>query len=159
MNWSIRTQTIAGLATVAALFLGVGVFGTMSSLAGAVVSTGQIELETHAQILQHPDGGVVAAIPVRDGDRVKAGDVLLTLEGSSLLADRAILMSQFHELEARAARLRAEATDRTAVIYPATLQDAATADPSVSEGLVGQEAVFTAALRTFTATIDGTREQ
>lgn len=159
MSWPIRNHAIAGLATVSALFLGIGVFGTMGSLAGAVVAIGQVELETHAQIVQHPDGGVVAAIPVRDGDRVRAGDVLLALESSSLVADRAILMSQLHELQARAARLKAEATDGAAVTYPEELHQVAMTDQPVAEVLAGQEAVFVAALRTFTATIDATREQ
>lgn len=159
MSWSIRSHAIAGLATVAALFLGVGVFGTMGSLAGAVIASGQVELETHAQIVQHPDGGVVAAIPVRDGDRVEAGDVLLTLEGSSLAADRAILMSQLRELQARAARLKAEATGEAAVTFPEALRQVGRIDQPVAEALAGQEAVFAAAFRTFTATINATREQ
>lgn len=159
MSWSIRTQTITGFATVAALFLGVGIFGTMSSLAGAVVASGQVELETHAQVVQHPDGGVVAGLPVRDGDRVKAGDVLLTLEGNSLTSEQAILVSQIDELQARAARLKAEASDQQEVIYPASLHKAAASDPAVAEVVAGQEAVFTAALRTFSRTVDGTHEQ
>lgn len=159
MSGTIRTQAIIGLATVAVLFLGIVVFGLYCTLAGAVVASGQVALETHTQIVQHPDGGMVAAIRVRDGDHVTAGDVLLTIDGSSHRAEEAILTGQIAELEARAARLAAEELDRTAITFPADLTEAAGYDPAVADVLRGQEAIFAAGLVTFRATIDGTREQ
>ena len=159
MTWTIRTHTLIGLATVALLFLGIGVFGLFGSMAGAVVSNGQVDLETHAQVVQHPDGGVVAAINVRDGDRVKAGDVLLSLEGSQLRSDRAIATNQLVELQARATRLRAEQLGQEQLSFPADLAAAAASDSAVSDVLQGQEAVFEAGKRTFTETVNSTREQ
>jgi HlyD family secretion protein len=95
----------------------------------------------------------------RDGDHVTAGDVLLTIDGSSHRAEEAILTGQIAELEARAARLAAEELDRTAITFPADLTEAAGYDPAVADVLRGQEAIFAAGLVTFRATIDGTREQ
>ncbi|MFZ1663729.1 MAG: biotin/lipoyl-binding protein, partial [Paracoccaceae bacterium] len=157
MNWGIRKHTLIGMVTVALLFLGIGVFGLFGSMAGAVVSNGQVDLETHAQVIQHPDGGVVAAIHVRDGDRVKAGDVLLSLEGNQIRSDLAIAHNQLIELQARAVRLKAEQLGQDSLSFPAELDTAAAGDSAVSEVLQGQRAVFEAGKHTFSETVNSTR--
>lgn len=159
MTWGIRKQAVAGLLTVVLLIGGIGVWGAWASLAGAVVSPGQVELESHSQIVQHPDGGVVATIAVREGDKVRAGDVLLSLEGNELRSDLAILANQLTELEARGARLTAEQLGRGKVDFPAELKRAAIRDREVAEVLAGQVAFFDARRRTFAEAVNSTREQ
>ncbi len=159
MNWGIRRQTVVGLLTVFLLIGGIGVWGAWASLAGAVLAFGQIELESHAQIVQHPDGGVVATINVRDGDEVKAGDVLLSLDGSELRSDLAILTNQLTELEARGARLTAEQLGQEEVVFPAELERAAAGDKAIAEVLAGQVAFFDAKRRTYAEAVNSTREQ
>lgn len=159
MDWPIRRQVLAGSVTVVALFLGIGVFGLYGRIAGAIVSPGQVDLETHSQIVQHPDGGVVAAIGVRDGDRVRAGDVLLSLDGGQLRSDLAIIVSQLVELRTRAARLTAEQRGADTLAFPTDLVQAAATDAGVAAVIDGQRAVFEAGRRTFDETVDSTREQ
>lgn len=159
MNRTIRRQAILGLGTVLLLFLGIGVWGTMASLAGAVIASGQIEPESRAQVIQHPDGGVVAQLAVKDGDQVAAGAVLLSLDGTQLRSDLAILVGQQTELAARSARLNAEALDRAQIDFPAALSEAAATDPAVADVLQGQVALFDARSRTYAETVRSTREQ
>ena len=52
----------------------------MAQLSGAIIASGQIEVDQNRQIVQHPDGGVVAEILVEEGDTVNNGDVLLRLD-------------------------------------------------------------------------------
>lgn len=159
MNWGIRRQAIIGLLTVFLLIGGIGVWGAWASLAGAVVSSGQIELESHAQVIQHPEGGIVATIEVKDGDRVKAGDVLLSLDGSALHSDLAILTNQLTELEARGARLSAEQLGLEEVVFPEALERAAAGGKAVKNVLAGQVAFFDAKKRTYAESVNSTREQ
>lgn len=159
MNWGIRRQTVVGLLTVFLLIGGIGIWGVWASLAGAVLALGQIELESRAQVVQHPDGGVVATIAVRDGDRVKAGEVLLSLDGSELRSDLAIFTNQLTELEARGARLTAEQLGQEEVVFPAELERAAAGDTAIAEVLAGQVAFFEAKRRTYAEAVNSTREQ
>lgn len=159
MTWAIRRQSVIGLATVALLVGWIGLWGSAASLAGAVIAQGQIEPQSRAQIIQHPDGGVVAHIAVRDGNPVAAGDVLLTLDGSELGSEHAVLTSQLTELEARSARLMAEQLGGKDVVFPDSLASAAIADKSVAAILTGQRALFEAGKTTYTETVNSLREQ
>ena len=52
----------------------------MAQLSGAIIASGQIEVDQNRQIVQHPDGGIVAEILVDEGDTVENGDVLIRLD-------------------------------------------------------------------------------
>ena len=81
---SARGAVTLGLAAIAVLIFGFGLWAAFSSISGAVVASGQVEVEQNRQIVQHPDGGVIAEILVKDGDLVEAGDLLLRLDGTLL---------------------------------------------------------------------------
>lgn len=159
MTWSIRRQALIGLLAVAVLIGGVGIWGSLATLAGAVIAQGQIEPTSRAQIVQHQDGGIVAHIAVQDGDRVRAGDVLLTLDGGELRSTHAILTAQINELEARAARLGSEQLGAANVTFPDPLRAAAAGDPAVADILAGQEALFAARFETYSQSTSALREQ
>ena len=61
--------------------------------------------------MQHPTGGVVGELRVRDGDRVKAGDIVVRLDETITQANLAIVVKSLNELQARHARLEAERDD------------------------------------------------
>lgn len=159
MSWGIQRQTTLGLATVAALVAGLGIWGTFGSLAGAVVSTGQVEPESRAQIIEHADGGIVAQINVRDGDKVSAGDILLSLDGNELKSNGVVLTSQITEYQARSARLAAEQIGADSVVFSDELTKAAVSEQALAEVLQGQVALFDAKKRTYEETINSYREQ
>ena len=46
-------------------------------IAGAVVAPGQVEVEQHRQVVQHPEGGVVEEIAVREGQPVQGPEGLV----------------------------------------------------------------------------------
>ena len=93
------------------LILGVGILGgwaTLVPLSGAVVVPGTLVVESDVKKIQHPAGGVVAYIPVRDGMHVRAGDLLLRLDDTQLQANYQVLMQQLDQVRVRLARLVAE---------------------------------------------------
>ena len=59
-----------------------GVFGwaTLSEISGAVIAPGKLVVDTNVKKVQHPTGGVVGDLNVKDGDRVKKGDIVVRLD-------------------------------------------------------------------------------
>ena len=93
------------------LLVGVGILGgwaTLVPLSGAVVVPGTLVVESDVKKIQHPAGGVVANIPVRDGMHVHAGDQLLRLDETQLRANSQVLAQQLDQIRVRLARLVAE---------------------------------------------------
>ena len=103
---SLRRHILAGVIVVASLVGGMGAWAAVSTLSGAVVASGRVVVQDNIKEVQHPIGGVVGEIRVRDGDRVKAGDLLIRLDDTITRANMGIHESQLMDLQARAARLR-----------------------------------------------------
>lgn len=142
--WSMRGPILLGSLALAVLILGFGLWSTLTTLAGAVVASGRIEVEQNRQVVQHPDGGVVAEILVAEGQGVEAGAILIRLDGTLLQAERSIVLGQLHELTARRARLEAERDEATAVTFPANLVEQAATDETLAALLAGQDRLFQA---------------
>ena len=94
-----------------ALLLVGGVAGgwmTLVPLSGAVVVPGNLVVQSNVKTIQHPTGGVVAQIPVHNGMRVNAGDLLLRLDATQAQASLQVVSKQLDEVRAKIARLVAE---------------------------------------------------
>lgn len=140
--WSGRTPTIVGATAVLALFLGLGVWGTQSRIAGAVVASGMIQVELLRQVVQHPDGGVVGTINVTEGDKVVAGDVLVRFDDTLLMSEMAIVQGQYAETLARKDRLRAERDGQSKVTFSDELLNMAKADPDIQSLISDEQSLF-----------------
>lgn len=120
---SARGALAIGLLAAAALVLGVGGWATLASIDGAILAEGQIEAGRTRLVIQHPEGGRLAALHVAEGQAVAAGAVLARLDGGLLEAERGLVEAQYQEALARAARLAAERDDAPDLIAaPATPQ-------------------------------------
>ena len=97
-----------GLLACALLVFGFGGWALTARLSGAVVTQGKVVVSSDLKAVQHPDGGIVADIRVRNGDRVQAGEIVLSLDDKLLKANRALVDDQLVALEARQVRLKAE---------------------------------------------------
>lgn len=141
---SIRAPVILGLAACLALVMGFGLWAVTSRIAGAIIATGQIEVERDRQIVQHPEGGVVEAILVAEGDQVTAGDPLMRLDGSALRSELAVVDGRLSELTSQSARLKAERDGAAELVFPAQLLARAASEPTVAAQLDGQRRLFEA---------------
>jgi len=153
--WSARGPLVVGLLALAILLGGFGGWAVFTSIAGAVIAPGRIEVEENRQVVQHPDGGVVEAVMVSEGARVAAGDVVLRLDGTLMRSELAIVENQFYEILARRGRLEAERDDAPAPVFSEVLTEAAAADPEVAAMIEGQQRLFAARIET----LDGQIEQ
>lgn len=127
-----------------ALIVVIGGWSVQARITGAVIASGMIQVENNRQVLQHPQGGVVGELLVRDGDRVDAGDVVLRLDDQLLRSELAIIANQLNELRARKGRLSAEADDTELVSFDSRLVAAARDSQKVSSLLEGQTRLFRA---------------
>jgi len=118
---TIRRYLLTGLATFCLLLGGVGGLAAVTKLAGAVIAPGTLVVDSSVKKVQHPTGGVVGSIAVREGDRVKAGQVLVQLDATITRANLAIVTKGVDELEARLARLEAERDGEEKIIFPSSL--------------------------------------
>ena len=133
-----------GTITLLILVGGFGLWGVMAEISGAVVASGQIEVDQNRQIVQHPDGGVVAEIAIDEGDSVIAGQTLIKLDPTLEKSELAIIEGQLFELIARRGRLAAERDGNKTIDFDATLKERASNDPSVAELMSGQQRLFDA---------------
>ncbi|CAD0186982.1 Type I secretion system membrane fusion protein PrsE [Ruegeria sp. THAF57] len=97
-----------GLAAIAVLAIGFGGWATTARMSGAVVTAGNVVVSSDLRTVQHPDGGIVGDIHVRNGDRVQAGDVVLRLDDQLLSGSQALVDDRLVAIEAQLARLTAE---------------------------------------------------
>ena len=122
---SIRAHLVAIAAAALFLVLGIGVIGATTELAGAIIASGALVVETNVKKVQHPAGGIVGELRVHDGSHVKAGDLLIRLDETMVRANVAMVENSLAELLARRARLEAERDGNDAVEFPEQLLQAA----------------------------------
>lgn len=103
-----RLPLTIGFLAIFFLMGGVFVWASITQISGAVVATGIVKVESERQVIQHPDGGVVGEIHARDGDIVRAGQVMVRLDDTFLKSELAIVQRQLLEIYARKSRLEAE---------------------------------------------------
>jgi len=114
----IRKLTLLGCALMVLLIGGFGGWATTSELSGAVIAPGTIVVESYIKKVQHPTGGIVAEIPVKEGGAVKEGQIVMGLDDTKTRATVGAIQSQLDELLARQARLVAERDDSENITFP-----------------------------------------
>lgn len=102
-----RPARLGALAFVA-LVGGLGGWAALTRIDGAVVSGGEVVVRGRPQLVQSLDGGVVTAIEVRNGDRVAAGQVLLSLDATLARTNLGIAEARLAGALALRGRLEAE---------------------------------------------------
>jgi HlyD family secretion protein len=138
---SIRRNLWAGIAITLLLVGGVGGWGATTNITGAVIAPGVMVVDSNLRKVQHPTGGIIGEILARDGDKVKAGDVLVRLDATVTRSNLAIVVKALTELTARKARLEAERDNADSVGFPAELA-ARQSDPEVVRIVAAERKLF-----------------
>lgn len=143
---NMRRYLMAGLFMVVLIVFGIGGWAVTTSIAGAVVSQGTVVVESSVKKVQHPTGGVVGRINVKEGDRVRLGDVVISLDETTTRANLQIIVKQLDELLIRKERLAAELKGANSFELPTELANRRS-HPEVREALDGEQALFTSRKR------------
>ncbi|MBI0432643.1 HlyD family type I secretion periplasmic adaptor subunit [Roseomonas sp. KE0001] len=137
-----RGTLLFGLVVTLVFVGGFTAWSTLAPLAEAAIAPGQIRSEGNRRTIQHLEGGIVREILARDGDSVKAGQVLMRLDDVQAGATLETLRAQRWALLAQEARLAAEARGASEIAFPADLRDST--DPRALEVMTGQRTLFAA---------------
>jgi len=143
-RWSARGPLIGGFLGLLVLVGGFGAWAVLTHITGAVIAPGRVEVDQNRQVVQHPDGGVVSEILVKEGDPVAEGDLLIRLDPSELQSELAVVEGQLFEVLARRARFEAERDGAPALVFEPLLANSE--NPVAAELMEGQERLFEARL-------------
>jgi HlyD family secretion protein len=124
-SWNVQGSTRRHLLAAAAggaLLIGtLGGLGATTDLSGAVIAQGSLVVESNVKKVQHPTGGIVGELLVKDGSQVHAGDLLLRLDKTVVQANLDTISKALVELAARRARLEAEQEGAEQIVLPKEL--------------------------------------
>jgi membrane fusion protein, type I secretion system len=138
---SIRAHLVAIVAAAIFLVCGIGVIGATTELAGAVIALGTLVVESNVKKVQHPTGGIVGELRVRDGSHVQAGELLVRLDETMAQANLAMVEKSLAELFARRARLEAERDGSDEIEFPPELLEAAR-QAEIARVVAGERKLF-----------------
>lgn len=145
-DWQASSTWVrAGRRMVYGFVGGTILLSAIVSISGAVVAPGTVTVESSYQTIQHPGGGVVRAILVKNGDHVSAGQPLLELEQTNAQADLNVVNGRVADLSVQAARLMAERNGDETFTLPKGLTGAG---DTVSDVFEAQHALFAARRKT-----------
>lgn len=119
---SVTPYIIGGLFVVALLVGVLGGWGAVAHIAGAVIAQGTVVVDSNVKKVQHPTGGVVGLIRVKDGDVVQANDLLIRLDDTVTRANLAVVTKQLDEIAVRQTRLRAEQNEQLGMTPPPAIE-------------------------------------
>lgn len=138
---NVRGYIAAGLAVLFFLVGGLGVWAASTTISGAVIGSGLVVVESNVKKVQHPSGGIVGEILVKNGSTVKAGDVLIRLDETLTRTNEQMISKQLDQLLMREARLKAERDGSDIVTVPAILASR-TFEADVAEIVNGEQSLF-----------------
>lgn len=138
---STRKPLIMGFVAVALLVVGIGGWAAATQISGAVIAPGKLVVDSNVKKVQHPTGGVVGELLVKEGDQVKQGDVVVRLDGTQARSSLAVVNKALDELIARQARNEAERDGDKSVAFPADLVERKS-DPEVARLMAGEQRLF-----------------
>ena len=147
-SYSARSAVLLGLAGVVVLVGGLLTWSLTSEIAGAVIANGEVTVAAGNQSVEHLNGGAVAEVFVRNGDRVERGDPLVRFAEASLRDELATLEMSNAQLVAQRNRLEAEHRGDDTIAWDESLLLAAVADPAVQALLDREQTLFDQRLAT-----------
>lgn len=142
-SFPIATRAVASIALAIALVVGCGGWAVNAKLSGAVIASGRVVVKAQLKKIQHPEGGIVSAIFVENGDKVSAGDVLLRLDATQKEAELSVMEGQQNQLIGRQVRLEALRNDAKDLVFPAGFE----ADPQTTQIAASERRLFNQVLQ------------
>jgi HlyD family type I secretion membrane fusion protein len=155
---SLRHASLIGIGALAA-FLGlVGIWSVTAGISGAVIAPGVVQARGQNKIIDHLEGGIVFSIPVKEGERVAAGEVLLIMDTTRVASERNRVNVALIASMARLDRAQSEREGAARLDFPPRLV-AAAGTAGVLDDLQEQQEEFANRLDRHLAEIAALRER
>lgn len=155
---TIRSLKFLGLSLVAGFIVFFGGWAGTIELAGAVIAPGVIVVQSNVKKVQHPSGGVLKQILVREGDKVEQDQIIMELDDTVSRATLGVVQSQLNEFMSRAARLSAERDHADSVEFPDELLDRRS-EKALASAMAGEEKLFESRRNGRTSQLNQLRER
>jgi HlyD family secretion protein len=154
----LKRRLRAGYVVTAIFLFGIVGYAALVDIRGAVIAPGNMVVEGNIRRIQHQDGGSVAAILVRNGQKVDAGDLLVRMNETQARAELGVVMVQLYGQQVRAARLAAERDEQPSIKFPAAPAEVGVEKDSA--GIISMEnELFTARKRARDGEVSQLRER
>jgi HlyD family type I secretion membrane fusion protein len=137
-----RPAIMLGLGIMAFLFGFLFLWAALVPLSSGAVAPAKIVVDSNRKEIQHLEGGIVKDILVKEGQKVKAGDVLIRLDNTTAQSRSDLLRGQYLAAKASEARLLAERDDKAAVVFPDELAMIEETDTQARENMDAQRRLF-----------------
>ena len=137
----LRRPIVTGSLVVLFLVVGLLLWAAIASVSGAVLAGGTVKVENNSKEIRRPQGGVISEILVREGQRVRKGQLLMRFSDVQSRAAVDVYRSAADSAAAQVARFQAEAADAPAIGFPPDLMSRAS-DPAVGQLLASQQGLF-----------------
>lgn len=131
---ALARRLLLGVTLIVLMVVSVGGWAATTPIGGAVIASGFVVVESNIKKVQHPTGGIVAEINVKNGNLVNAGDVVISLDDTQSRANLGIVVSQLVQLRGRKARLEAERDQTDQVRFPAGFVESGEDAAAIMEG-------------------------
>lgn len=155
---STRRTLIAGHVSILAMVGLLGGWAYSAKLNGAVIAPATIVVESYSKKVQHPQGGIVSKILVKDGDRVEGGQDLILLDTTDTKAELAILEGLLDELKIKRARLEAQRDGLADLALPSEVRERSS-EPKLAEIVAGQQRLLTSSTESAKGKIEQLNQQ
>nr|AAO73509.1 RsaE [Caulobacter vibrioides] len=147
-----KTVARIGYGIIALTFVGLLGWAAFAPLDSAVIANGVISAEGNKTI-QHLEGGMLRKILVREGEKVRAGQVLFELHPTQANSAVGITKNQFLALKGHEGRLLAERDQRPSISLPGR-PVSQRADPMVTRAIADEQAQFSERRQTISGQVD-----
>lgn len=154
LNDSARGPVLFGFIVFILFFGGFCGWAAFAPLASAVVTQGFIKVEGSRKTVQHLEGGIVREILTKDGDEVRAGQVLIRLDDIVARASMEVVSGMFDLARAQEGRLVAELANAPTMRIPADLLARYDSDALIKDLIDGQRNAFEARRNTLSGQTD-----
>lgn len=141
VNTDADSQTRLGWWIVIAGVGGFLLWASLAPLDKGVPLSGTVTVATNKKAIQHLTGGTVDAIVVKEGDVVKAGDVLVRMNAVQATVNAEIARVQYFSARTTEARLMAERDGKKILVFPPELEGVKD-DPRVASNIRMQQQLF-----------------
>ena len=138
---SDRRFRVIGFSIILIVFFGFGTWAAVAPISSAAHAPGKIRVESKRQTVQHLEGGIVKSLPIRDGDYVEKGQIVMTLDDTQARSQHEVIQGQYFIALAREARLIAQRDQLDEIAFPQLLLDRQE-DKRVREAMKVQQQIF-----------------
>ena len=151
INQSINKIKLLGFVLFVIVFFGVGGWAVLARVDQAAIALGEVISSGDNKVVQHLEGGIIEKLHIKEGDKVKAGQVLISLSKTSAGASAQIVETSLDSAIAEYQRLIAERDDKKKVEYPDEwYEDKA----KYQEYMASQDKIFSERRKTYLGKVD-----